>query len=222
MRNFLVAVLALPTFAAAAAPETNYRLAGIVAAGSDSFMAVIELPDGRQQLFRAGDVLGNGKIREITSTGARIELAGRELVLSLRGNPKLVAEARVETTPIDDNVDLDEAAAIADNMDLEQNSRRQQLFFPETVRMLTSMQGASQPQPGATPPPAEALHEQLNHLLEVPASARIVAVDQVNVSTPQETIEALIRRLNEGGVTRLAVSGAGALETVYLTPIDEQ
>ena len=210
MRNFLVAVLALPTFAAAAAPETSYRLAGIIAAGSESVIAVIELPDGRQQLFRTGDVLGNGKISEITSTGAHIDVAGRQLLLSLRANPKLVAEARVEATPIDDNVDL------------EQNSRRQQLFFPDTVRMLTSMQGASQPQPGATPPPAEALHEQLNHLLEVPASARIVAVDQVNVNTPQEAIEALIRRLNEGGVTRLAVSGAGALETVYLTPIDEQ
>ena len=56
-------------------------------------------------------------------------------------------------------------------------------------------------------------------VLEIPASARIVAVDQVSVNTPQETIEALIRRLNEGGVTRLAVSGADALETVYLTPI---
>jgi len=209
-RNIVIAILGLLTFAAAAAPETNYRLAGIIGAGSESLIAVIELPDGRQQLFRTGDVLGNGKVREITSTGARVELAGRELLLSLRGNPKLVAEARVEAAPIDDNVDL------------EQNSRRQQLFFPDTVRMLTSMQGASQPQPGATPPAAEALHEQLNHLLEVPASARIVAVDQVNVNTPQEAIEALIRRLNEGGVTRLAVSGAGALETVYLTPIDEQ
>jgi hypothetical protein len=210
MRNIVVAVLALPTFAAAAAPETSYRLAGIIAAGSESFIAVIELPDGRQQLFRTGDALGNGKIREITSTHARIELAGRELLLSLRANPKLVAEARVEATPIDDNVDL------------EQNSRRQQLFFPDTVRMLTSMQRASQPQPGATPPAAETLREQINHVLEVPPTARIVAVDQVNVNTPQETIEALIRRLNEGGVTPLAVSGAGALETVYLTPIDEQ
>jgi type II secretory pathway component PulC len=88
MRNFLVAVLALPTFAAAAAPETNYRLAGIVAAGSDSFMAVIELPDGRQQLFRAGDVLGNGKIREITSTGALIELAGRGVGPELAWQPE--------------------------------------------------------------------------------------------------------------------------------------
>jgi len=210
IRNVVVAVLAMPTFAAAAAPETNYRLAGIIAAGSESLIAVIELPDGRQQLFRTGDVLGNGKIRKITSTGARIELAGRELLLSLRGNPKLVAEARVEAAPIDDNVDL------------EQNSRRQQLLFPDTVRMLTSMQGASQPQPLAPPAAADTLREQLNHLLEIPTGARIVAVDQVNVNTPQETIEALIRRLNEGGVTRLAVSGAGTLETVYLTPIDEQ
>jgi hypothetical protein len=211
IRNILVAVWALPTFAAAAAPETSYRLAGIIAAGSESFIAVIELPDGRQQLFRTGDALGNGKIREITSTGARIELAGRELLLSLRGNPRLVAEAQVEA-----------AAPIDDNVDLEQNSRTQQLIFPDTVRMLTPMQRASQPQPGATPPAADTLREEINHILEVPASARIVAVDQVNVNTPQETIEALIRRLNQGGVTRLAVSGVGALETVYLTPIDEQ
>jgi hypothetical protein len=210
IRNIVVGVLAMPTFLAAGVPETNYRLAGIIGAGSESLVAVIELPDGRQQLFRTGDVLGNGEIREITSTHARIELAGQELLLSLRGNPRLVAEARVEATPVDDDVDL------------EQNSRRQQLLFPDTVRMLTSMQRASQSQPLATPPAAETLREQINHVLEIPAIARIVAVDQVNVNTPQETIEALIRRLDEGGVTRLAVSGAGTLETVYLTPIDEQ
>ena len=209
-RNIVIAILALPTFAAAAASETNYRLAGIITAGSESFVALIELPDGRQQLFRTGDVLGNGKISEITSTGAHIDVAGRQLLLSLRGNPKLVAEARVEAAPIDDNLDF------------EQNSRRQQLFFPDTVRTLTLMLRTSQPQPGATPPGAEILRKQINHLLEVPASARIVAVDQVNVNTPKETIEVLIDRLNQGDVTRLAISGAGVLETVFLTPVDEQ
>jgi hypothetical protein len=201
----------MATFAADGAPETSYRLAGVIGAGSErGLVAVIELPDGRQALFRAGDVVGNGHIREITSTHARIELAGRELLLSLRGNPKLVAEARVELVPGDDDGDR------------EESSRRQQLPFADAVRFLNSIQGAGSSQALAAPAAADALREEINHVLEMPAGTRIVAVDQFSVDTPEEALEALVGRLSEGGVTRVAVTGAGSLETVWLAPIDEQ
>src|SRR5262245_39382186 len=89
----VAAILMLSSLASVAAVETNYRLAGIVAATGNGAVALIELPDGRQRLFREGDKLGDGRIREITAAGVRVELGHEDLLLRLRGNPILVASA---------------------------------------------------------------------------------------------------------------------------------
>src|SRR6186997_1453315 len=90
-RCAIAAILMLSSLASVAASETNYRLAGIVGTADERAVALIELPDGRQRLFRKGDALGDGRIREITAVGVRVELAHEDLLLRLRGNPILVA-----------------------------------------------------------------------------------------------------------------------------------
>ena len=69
--------------------DSDYRLAGIVAVGPERLLAVIEMPDGRQGLFRSGDALAGGRITDITRTEVHIAVGADQLVLSLRGNPKL-------------------------------------------------------------------------------------------------------------------------------------
>src|SRR5262245_59382636 len=69
-----------------AAGDPDYRLAGIVAVGPDRLIAVIEMPDGRQGLFRPGDALGEGRVGDITRTDVRVEMTGQTFLLSLRGN----------------------------------------------------------------------------------------------------------------------------------------
>ena len=212
----------LASLAPAVASETNYRLAGIVAAGSEGSIALIELPDGRQRFFRAGDALGDGRIREINAAGVRIELAHEDLVLRLRGNPMLLARAPEEVQSVaDDETDVehDDNDTEAGRDDVESN---RQLSASDVMRLLTSTQDTGEPRAGGQPPSAEALRRQLNDLLEIPADALVTGVDQASVSTPQQAIEALASRLDQGGSVRLTVSGAGALETIVLSSDSEQ
>src|SRR5262245_54713015 len=102
VRCTVVAILLLASLASATASETNYRLAGIVASTGKGAVALIELPDGRQRLYREGDTLGDGTIGEITAAGVRIELGHEDLLLRLRGNPILVASAPEEVASADE------------------------------------------------------------------------------------------------------------------------
>ena len=98
----VAAILMLGSLAARAAPEANYRLAGIIGSASEGALALIELPDGLQRLFRTGDALGSGRIRAITTSGVRIEMGQEDLLLRLRGKPLLVASTPDEAASVED------------------------------------------------------------------------------------------------------------------------
>jgi hypothetical protein len=217
----LVAALALVLAAGAFAAGDDYRLAGIIAVAPDRLIAVIEMPDGRQGLFRAGDTLGEGRIREISRAGVRVETKDGDVLLSLRGNPRLSAAA-----PIIDEGDVVEQVA-----EETPAVRNQPLFYEDTVKLLTSVARASTaqaPPAGAATATGEAgasvdaLTARLGELLGVPAGARIVAVDRDAVHSPQEVIDAVIPRLNSGRAVRLSLTGAGELQALYLTPVEEE
>jgi len=218
-RCAIAAILMLAGLASATAVETNYRLAGIVAATGKGAVALIELPDGRQRLFREGDTLGDGRIREITAAGVRVELGHEDLLLRLRGNPILVASAGDETASAEGD---EEAAAAPDDEGEGETEHNQQLSASEITSLLTSAREASQARPPAQPQSSEALRKQLNESLEISSDARVTAVDQVSVSTPQEAIEALASRLDQGGSAQLTVSNAGGVQTITLTSQTEQ
>ena len=221
VRWFIAASLMLTALAAAGAPETNFRLAGIVGAGGQDSIALIELPDGRQRLYRTGEMLGEGRLREITAHGVRIELAGEDLLLRLRGNPRILS-ARVEAQA-DDQSDAEQYAESDDEGEPAQiATRTQQLSASETARLLASAQPASQSGASVQPQLAEGVRDRLNELLEIPADARIAEVNDVRVNTPQEAIEALASHLEQHREARLTVSGAGPLETIVLISDSEQ
>jgi hypothetical protein len=205
---------------AEAAPD--YRLAGIVAVGADRLLAVIEMPDGRQGLFRAGDALGDGRIRDITRADVRVEMNGQELVLSLRGNPKLSAAVPV--------VEAHEDDAMVEAPSEDTTTRTQPLFYADTVRLLTSVRGdpADKQDPGTTAAVATlngasagALSARLNELLGVPSGAQIVGVNGAPASSPQDVIDKIVPLLGEARPVRLDISGATDIQTIVITPVDE-
>jgi hypothetical protein len=202
---------------ALAGEAPDYRLAGIVEVGPERWLAVIEMPDGRQGLFRAGETLGEGRIVDVARTGVRVELGGEIVLLSLRGNPSLSA-----AVPI-----TGEDAYAAEGSPRDPSVRSQPLFYEDTVKLLTSVARATAAAtPGHTTSPpagadAGALSARLGELLGVPAGARIVAVDRDAVKTPQEVIDAVVPRLGAGQAVRLSLAGAGDLEVLYLTPVEE-
>jgi len=197
----------------------DYRLAGIVAVGQDHLLAVIEMPDGKQGLFRAGDALGNGRIHDITRSDVRVEMNGEELLLSLRGNPKLSAAIPVAEAPVED-VMVEEAPG--DDL----TTRNQPLFYEDTARLLKSVSASAGAERAAGAPAAaddataEPLAARLNELLGVPAGAQIVAVDGNAVSSPQDVIAKLLPLLGEARPVRLDVGGAGEIQTILITPVE--
>ena len=221
-RALILAILGIAGGAIAdSAPD--YRLAGIVAVGQDHLLAVIEMPDGKQGLFRAGDALGSGRIRDITRSDVRVEMNGQDLLLSLRGNPKLSAAVPVVEAPEEDDT-------IAQAPTEDVTTRKQPLFYGDTVRLLNSARGgAAEPQTagatatanGAPAATGEQLSTRMNELLGVPAGARIVAVDGSAASSPQDVIDKVVPLLGAGRAVRLDVTGAGDLQTIYITPVEE-
>ncbi|WP_405242526.1 hypothetical protein [Lentisalinibacter salinarum] len=63
--------------------NSTYRLAGIITPDSGDALALIELPDGAQQLVRAGDRIGEGRVVSVTDRLVRLQLHEGEIVLEL-------------------------------------------------------------------------------------------------------------------------------------------
>lgn len=207
---------------ATGAAERDYRLAGIVSVGADRLLAVIEMPDGRQGLFREGDALGDGRIRAVTREGVRVHLKDGDVMLTLRGNPRLSA-----ATPVKGGIDALVSEYTPGDADPDSRVRKQPLFYQDTVELLTTA-ALSAIDPGqiaekGLPPDIskELLNSRVNEVLGVPIGATITAVDRDPVSTPQEVIDAVVPRLNDGATVRLTIAGAAEVETIELTPVDE-
>ncbi len=204
-----------------ATDEPDYRLAGIVTVGTERLLAVIEMPDGRQGLFRTGDALGEGRIGDITRSDVRVEMHGQNFLLSLRGNPRLSAASPMQT----EDEDVPDYETNTDPKVLNQP-----LFYEDTVRLLTSLPrtagmasaGGAGADDGIDKSANADTHSPgLNELLGVPQGARIVAVDGAAVHSPQEIIDKVVPLLNLGRAVRLNLQDAGELQVVYVTPVKE-
>ena len=80
----------------AAAAESGYRLAGIIAPANGNALALIELPGGEQQLFRQGDALGDGRVVDIDATSVRLEFPDGDVLLELAGTGFVVVDEPTE------------------------------------------------------------------------------------------------------------------------------
>ena len=69
------------------ADEQGYRIAGIIASGMGDWQAIIELPDGEQQLVHEGDFLGQVEIVQISKEGVVLMFPGgvRQMPLTQGG-----------------------------------------------------------------------------------------------------------------------------------------
>jgi hypothetical protein len=229
LRRTLIPVLFCVMQNVVSADDPDYRLAGIVAVGESRFLAVIEMPDGRQGLFRAGDTLGSARIRDISRSEVRMEVNGREVALSLRGNPKLSA-----ATPVEDLGDGEDVEMTPDEPSGTAEVRDQPLFYSDTLRLLTSVARmgnaatpTDKPAPAAGAQPAaaasaDALSAKLGEVLGVPEGANIVAVDGHPVTSPQDVIYKIVPLLNLGRAVRLNLSGGGDVHVLYITPVEDQ
>lgn len=218
LRRALALLVLMPLTALAAAPERHYRVAGIVAGYPGAAIAVIELPDGRQRSYREGDLLDEGTIREITPASVRIEFPEDDLILRLRGSPQLAANRIAQASANAEQGDAEEDGS--EEAPAEDAMRNQQLGSNDVARLVAAAERTRHADDAESASESAAAH--LNEILEIPAEAVVVAVDEVPVASPAAAVDALAAQLGEGATATVTVSGAGDLRTIVVAPDSEQ
>lgn len=69
----------------ASSPDPAYRLAGTLDAGPRGWLAVLEMPNGEQQLLKKGDSINGAQVIDIGDEQVKLRRDGEVLILSLEG-----------------------------------------------------------------------------------------------------------------------------------------
>jgi hypothetical protein len=63
--------------------DRSYRIAGLIANGSDNWQAIVEVPNGEQILVNAGDLIGQVQVVQISKEGVTLLFPGGKSILQL-------------------------------------------------------------------------------------------------------------------------------------------
>lgn len=177
------------------------RVSGIVLTGADGGFAVVELPDRTSATVRVGDAIpGWGRVVAVRHDCLRVRGAGDgERALCVEDGadpPTLVApiEPPPEETLVSAQLHARAQAAAA-------------LLYREMRRLAAS--------PDADWDDAS---YALTALLELPATARVVAVNHQPVSRDQPSLSMLTDLLDQGTTVRLSLEGVEGVDSFYLSP----
>ena len=175
----------------------RYRIAGIIAFGTTDWRAIVELPDGEQQLVIVGQHIGDAVVVEISEEGVTLQFpGGKERIqlsqddyVPLRGDSMAVSET--PTQPMAKNEGL-----VASDF----NKLVEKRFAPE---LLESVRGL------------ETLHQ-------LPVSARIVSYSYLGGpdtdSMPLNTMDVLQEAILTGKELRMTVQGGDSVTNFYVMP----
>lgn len=202
----LAALLALASVAIVHATGTNgYRLAGIVAVGSD-YLGFLELPGGEQVLVRQGSVVkGGGRILLLDAGRMRIGLSSGVIELALQGSGRPVA--------------VPDSVAAADSVEQAPNQELTQIRSVDPKHLVEQLRAASKNDDvRSTPQTAMAL--RLAPILDLPPNSKVVAVNDRPVTSADAAIARLERSLanNVAPTLTLADTNGGPGTRVYLLP----
>jgi hypothetical protein len=203
-----ISILLLP-FVALGTESGGYRLAGIVAAGSD-YLAILELPDGRQQLVRTGTAVdGGGRVAKIDAHSLRLQISGRTLNLALDGS----GEAPV--VPAGLGVVQEQS-----EFDNEMIRRVDADAFSDAVGRANNAAApaAGAPTPGKRSDAAAEAGRRLAPVLNLPPDSRVTAVNELPVHSAEQAIRLIEDSLQAGVSPRLNIEHAGGASRVYMSP----
>lgn len=196
---------ALQSFAVAHAATSNgYRLAGIVAVGTD-YLGFLELPEGGQILVRQGSVInGGGRVVALDGEGLRIAFADRTIQLDLEGT----GGTRVAATARDVARDL---------------SDEELVVMREVSPAALAETSRASNQSGKGGNAGVIVAQRFSTLAKLPQGARVLAVNEQSVKSADATIRWVEEALAEGRAVGLKVDTAGdaAEQRVYLMPVNQ-
>lgn len=208
-RLALLLLSAVAIAQAAPLAHKGYRLSGVMAAG-DSFLGFLELPDGDQVLVRLGSVVDGGKVEQFDARSLRIRFPDGVVELSLQGSGKpapvaartareVVVSGEEQGHVIRREVDVGELQAGLDEAN-------------RAARSATPRQ--SVPAPSAQ----QAITQRIAPLVDLPADARVVAVNETQVRSADAALKLMETTLAQGRPARLNLETPSGVQRVYLVP----
>lgn len=209
IHHFLACFLLLAcssAVAAAAEAQRGYRLAGVMSAG-DSYVGFLELPQGEQVLVRLGSVVDGGKVIAFDAKALRIRFPDGVVEFSLEGSgnpivagaaPQVVLEGDEQGHVVRRTVDVD---GLQQGLD----------------------QGAAKKAPktrsgGPPPDPQRTVTQRFAPLLDLPADARVVEVNETRITSADAAISAVESTLAQGMPARLNLQTPDGFKRVYVMP----
>ena len=197
----------------AAAKQSGYRLAGVMAAG-DSYLGFLELPDGGQLLVRLGSPVNGGQVVRFDARSLRIRFPDGIVELSLEGSGKpapvaapasrdVVVSGEEQGHVIRREVDVGELQAGLDDAD-----RAARSAAPRTS--------------GPAPSAQQAVTQRIAPLVDLPADARVVAVNETRIRSADAALKLVETTLGQGMPVRLNLETPSGVKRVYLMPARPQ
>ncbi len=205
------AILSLQPSLAAAVAGDGYRLAGVVAVGSEH-LGFLELPAGEQVLIRkGGEVPGGGRVLAFDGRTVRIAFPDRMIELVLEGSGAaggyLPATGIVTAQEGTERIHVRTVAAEPLRVALQQAPGN------KPVTSAVAIQRRGRTDEGA------AVAQRFAALVNLPAGSRVLAVNEQPVVSAAAAIATVNDALAEGVPARLNISNAaGSDQRVYLLP----
>jgi hypothetical protein len=185
--------------AAEATDPPELRLSGTVIISEARRHAILEYRDGSSRKVVPGDhIAGWGRVAAIGHEQITFQIDGAERTAQLTGGSGFRSLADFPASA--------EVPEVPPHIGLQSTPE----FITEVSRLAR--------QPASTV-------EDLNNsgalgLLDLPLTARIVAIDHESLSRGRESLRRIKDALTAGTVVRLSLEDAGPIETVYLSPPD--
>lgn len=191
----------LSVTAAQAETKQSYRLAGIVAVGSD-YLGFLELPDGGQVLVRQGTAIGDGgRIVALDNERLKIAFPDRTVELSLEDSGKPGTAPNTQGILVGQS---DQGHVMVRQVDSAALSQA----------LATSRTSTKAPDAGIE------VGQRFAGLINLPNNARVLAVNEVPVTSADSALKLAQTSLAQGMPVRLnlaAASGDPEMR-VYLMP----
>ena len=194
----VVALVAIATSAVSAQESGGlaYRVAGTMDMGAGRAVAMIESSDGKQALYRPGDVLDGWEITGIDLENVTLYRSGQSILLPLQGK-LMVLESPVEEVP-------EQAPSTTGSKNIN---------FDRAFARLQELEA----KPGAEDEPLT--YADINAVLGLAASTQIREVDGQKAESPSEVLQLAMIALATDLAFRTSVE-ENPVDEIYLVPAD--